>query len=172
MMLIYRGFQHQHSPSLKENREIKGGTSPLFGDGTIAVPCTTRIIGSGRVEIILSTIRTGDPPVRTLSTPHVSNPIHNCSLFKVAPFREHGMGWGLKVAEDVPKGSLVGEYVGEVSKREMGRARSRAKLKIRLACVGLTCLRHRLTATHTHHFCTVFFSSCSGVCFLPVPFTF
>lgn len=24
------------------------------------------------------------------------------------------MGWGLKVAEDVSKGSLVGEYVGEV----------------------------------------------------------
>lgn len=32
----------------------------------------------------------------------------------MAPFREYGMGWGLKVMEDVPKGSLVGEYVGEV----------------------------------------------------------
>lgn len=34
---------------------------------------------------------------------------------KVAPFREPGMGWGLKVVEDLPKGSLVGEYVGEVT---------------------------------------------------------
>lgn len=34
---------------------------------------------------------------------------------QVAPFREPGMGWGLRVAEDVSKGSLVGEYVGEVS---------------------------------------------------------
>lgn len=35
-------------------------------------------------------------------------------LSQVAPFREEGMGWGLKLAEDLPKGSLVGEYVGEV----------------------------------------------------------
>lgn len=36
-------------------------------------------------------------------------------IMKVVPFREPGMGWGLKVAEDVPKNTLVGEYVGEVS---------------------------------------------------------
>ncbi len=35
-------------------------------------------------------------------------------MSQVAPFREEGMGWGLKLAEDLPKGSLVGEYVGEV----------------------------------------------------------
>ena len=34
---------------------------------------------------------------------------------QVETFREPGMGWGLRVAEDVSKGSLVGEYVGEVS---------------------------------------------------------
>ncbi|CAN0478390.1 unnamed protein product [Laminaria digitata] len=28
------------------------------------------------------------------------------------------MGWGLRVAEDVSKGSLVGEYVGEVRSKE------------------------------------------------------
>ncbi|CAN0354732.1 unnamed protein product, partial [Discosporangium mesarthrocarpum] len=32
----------------------------------------------------------------------------------VQPFLQLGMGWGLKLMEDAPKGSLVGEYVGEV----------------------------------------------------------
>lgn len=36
--------------------------------------------------------------------------------WQVAPFREHGMGWGLKVVKDVPKNTLIGEYIGEVGR--------------------------------------------------------
>jgi hypothetical protein len=38
---------------------------------------------------------------------------------KVLPFMEEGMGWGLKVLEDVVAGQLVREYVGEVLTEQM-----------------------------------------------------
>ncbi|CBJ25830.1 conserved unknown protein [Ectocarpus siliculosus] len=50
---------------------------------------------------------------------------------KVAPFREAGMGWGLKVAVDVPKGSLIGEYVGEVIDEAMVEHRMAEQRRLR-----------------------------------------
>ena len=38
---------------------------------------------------------------------------------KVQPFMEEGMGWGLKVSEDVRAGQLIREYVGEVLTEQM-----------------------------------------------------
>ena len=38
---------------------------------------------------------------------------------KVQPFMENGMGWGLKTLEDVKKGKLIREYVGEVLTEDM-----------------------------------------------------
>lgn len=35
-------------------------------------------------------------------------------MLVVKIFREHGRGWGLRASEDVKKGQLVFEYVGEV----------------------------------------------------------
>lgn len=40
--------------------------------------------------------------------------LQNKNYIKVKPFVENGMGWGLKTAEAVAKGTLVIEYVGEV----------------------------------------------------------
>ena len=38
---------------------------------------------------------------------------------KVQPFMENGKGWGLKTLEDVKKGRLIREYVGEVLTEDM-----------------------------------------------------
>ncbi|CAM9679213.1 unnamed protein product, partial [Hapterophycus canaliculatus] len=57
--------------------------------------------------------------------------IQNRVVAKVAPFREHGMGWGLKVAEDVAKGSLLGEYVGEVIDEAMVEHRMAEQRRLR-----------------------------------------
>ena len=38
----------------------------------------------------------------------------NREYVKVQPFQENGMGWGLKAKEDVPAGTLVIEYIGEI----------------------------------------------------------
>ena len=40
-------------------------------------------------------------------------------------FREHGRGWGLRASEDVKKGQLVFEYVGEVIDDEELHVRTR-----------------------------------------------
>lgn len=44
---------------------------------------------------------------------------------KVQPFKQGDMGWGLRVREDVSKGSLIIEYVGEIISEDQMRERMR-----------------------------------------------
>ena len=50
-----------------------------------------------------------------LTGPHCGNRLfQNKQYVKVQPFREYGMGWGLRTLEPVTSSTLVIEYIGEV----------------------------------------------------------